>query len=871
MTVTAHAALDAVQRDPREAISLAESVLAAGRRLGVAQRSTAERAIGLAQRELGDLAAALTHLDRAVQIALRGHDRHAAALARLSRAYILANTGRTAAALRTLSAALPDLHGVEAGHGRMQRGVVLNFAGRFHEAAAEYAAAVALAVEHADLIGEARARNNLGLVLATIGDPAAADTDFARAAELFTELGLDLAVVDVRWNQGIAATQAGDVPRALRILAEADAGYARLDVNRPALQLDRLELLLSVPLVDEAVELASRAVAGLRRLDMPSDLAEALLGQARAALLVGDLDTVERATTEALAYFLRQRRMSWAAFARHVRLRATHLSGERSPTLLDATVRTADRLAAVGWTTASLAARVDAARVAIELGRLPIARRQLAAAALARRRSTGVRCAQGWYAESLLRRLNGDMRGSSAALRAGLGVLDAYRAAIGAYDLRAHSGALGEALASDGLGLALDARRPAGVLAWAERGRAGALRMTPARPPEDRRLADLLGELRVVVTELRQAVQDGSPHAPLDRRRDQVEVRIRELTRQAEGPGAVARPVAVGDLGDLLGAAVLVEFIEHAGGLFVVLVRDGRASMHELGAAATISRPLRILRFALQRIATLPEAQLERSGARRAAERAAQDLDELLLRHLQRLGDRPLVLVPTGALHAMPWSVLPTCAGRTLSVAPSATAWARATGPGRDSPGRVVYVAGPDVAEAAEEVRTLADGTADAVVLDGARGTTAAVLEAFDGSALAHVAAHGQFRHDNPLFSALELVDGPLTVHDLARMRRPPRMLVLSACDLGLSAVQPGNELMGLTSALLGLGTRTVIASVLPVPSADTLTLMVDLHRRLRAGAPAPEALAAAQRQSATDAGDRAWAAAASFVCFGAA
>jgi len=62
-----------------------------------------------------------------------------------------------------------------------------------------------------------------------------------------------------------------------------------------------------------------------------------------------------------------------------------------------------------------------------------------------------------------------------------------------------------------------------------------------------------------------------------------------------------------------------------------------------------------------------------------------------------------------------------------------------------------------------------------------------AVALAFERRRLAHVAAHGTFRADNPQFSSLHLADGPLTVYDLERIVRPPEWIVLSACEAGRS------------------------------------------------------------------------------------
>ena len=60
---------------------------------------------------------------------------------------------------------------------------------------------------------------------------------------------------------------------------------------------------------------------------------------------------------------------------------------------------------------------------------------------------------------------------------------------------------------------------------------------------------------------------------------------------------------------------------------------------------------------------------------------------------------RELVIVPTGGLHALAWSVLPSLAGRTFAVAPSAAAWMRAAAiadrPGHDVVLRVPACARP--------------------------------------------------------------------------------------------------------------------------------------------------------------------------------
>jgi CHAT domain-containing protein len=99
-----------------------------------------------------------------------------------------------------------------------------------------------------------------------------------------------------------------------------------------------------------------------------------------------------------------------------------------------------------------------------------------------------------------------------------------------------------------------------------------------------------------------------------------------------------------------------------------------------------------------------------------------------------------------------------------------------------------------------------------------------------------------------------------LATYDLERLPALPELLVLSACDSALSAVRPGDELMGLASALFGLGTATLVGSVVPVPDAESRALMTAFHRHLVAGCRPAVALPRARADIGGGAG---------FVCFG--
>lgn len=124
---------------------------------------------------------------------------------------------------------------------------------------------------------------------------------------------------------------------------------------------------------------------------------------------------------------------------------------------------------------------------------------------------------------------------------------------------------------------------------------------------------------------------------------------------------------------------------------------------------------------------------------------------------------------------------------------------------------------------------------------------------------IVHLAAHGRHQTDNPLFSSIRLADGPLFAYELDRSAEH---VILSACELGLATVRPGDEALGLTSVLLHLGARSVVAGVARVGDAAAEQVMQRYHTRLAAGADSAAALAGALE---TD-----LASPPPFVCFGA-
>jgi CHAT domain-containing protein len=250
---------------------------------------------------------------------------------------------------------------------------------------------------------------------------------------------------------------------------------------------------------------------------------------------------------------------------------------------------------------------------------------------------------------------------------------------------------------------------------------------------------------------------------------------------------------------------------------------------------------------------------LRREGAGRGTYRL--DLTEigrrlevsLLGESVRLLRGGPVVVVPTGKLHAVPWGLMPSLADRPTAVTPSASAWLRARRAARPEEDRVVLVGGPRLATGDAEIRHLVAQYPDAAVLSDGGATAERVMAAMDGAWLVHMAAHGTFRGDSPLFSAIELDDGPLTVYDLERLKQAPYRVVLSSCSSAVGVAVGADELLGLVSALISLGSAGVVASVVPVNDPATVPLMTALHEHLRAGSDLAHALTLARHAVGAD------------------
>jgi hypothetical protein len=381
-----------------------------------------------------------------------------------------------------------------------------------------------------------------------------------------------------------------------------------------------------------------------------------------------------------------------------------------------------------------------------------------------------------------------------------------------------------------------------------------------------------LAELRHLHLERRRALAEGGAVEPLDAAMSRVEASIVDRSRRARTRHGEDEAVpSVETLRRRLGDAVLVCFLDVEGTLWAVRVDERRATLHELTPSESVRSESAYVMSSVRRLLVAGSHDRLQSSAVNSLAVAASRLDGMVFRALNLDPAVPVVVVPPAIMHGLPWSVLPSLERRSFVVAPSATAWWQRSAPGAPPPEgpSVGMVAGPELPAGRREVLALARRYATATTLVGRGATAAATLDLLADSDLVHLAAHGTFRSDSPLFSSLRLADGPLTVYDLEQLPRVAPTIVLSSCHAATAAVRAGDELLGTATALLGLGVRSLLAPVGAVPDDATRPLMLDVHDALLASARPADALAAARRQRADD--PLSAVAAGLFLCLGAA
>jgi len=755
----------------------------------------------------------------------------------ITRAYVEAETGDPVGGIERCLRILDreDLSRETAGKAWQQLGLLRMRIGESDAAMEAFAQAVAVLPPGIEDLGFALL--NRGNVHLQRRQPDLAAADFHAARDELDLPGFEVDRAMAEHNLGYTRLLTGDLVGAIQMIEEAAPVLSPLSaVNRATVEQDRAEILTAAGRPREAIRALEQAAQayGSRRLRTYQAECELTLAW---TMLREDPARARVVARRAARRFRGQASPARELGAEAAALVAEIATGGRTRSLLTRVDAVADALHANGLHRDATILQLQGARVSVRRGDIDDATARLRRVRVDT--SSPVTTRLLWReVRAELAVARGDRRHARDHVRAGLADLHAWQASFGSLDLQSTLVGHGRDLARQGLQLALDQADPGLVFEWSERARTLVGRVAPVRPPTDEQVADDLAELRLL-----QGEQPG-PRTPEARRVEELRARVRQRRWYAEGAGEVTEPADLDQLQSALKEddAALVAHLVVGDRLAALVCAPDRSTVVDLGPFGSLRDRLDGLTSDLTMAAGHRDDPL--AVPLRAALRARLEVvaEQLVAPVADLLGERRLVLTPSGALAGTPWSLLPGLVGRPLTIPPSATRWLELRGAPR--PRRVGLVAGPDVARGPEEVARAARAWTDVQVLRGEDATSVHVAELAESVDVLHLAGHGRHTGENPLFSAVELVDGPWFGYDIDELRRTPSTVVLSACELGRVSVRSGEEAIGMSAAWLHAGARTVLSS--PVLIADDVACdaMARWHVLVAAGTPPADALA---------------------------
>lgn len=232
-------------------------------------------------------------------------------------------------------------------------------------------------------------------------------------------------------------------------------------------------------------------------------------------------------------------------------------------------------------------------------------------------------------------------------------------------------------------------------------------------------------------------------------------------------------------------------------------------------------------------------------------------LYEKLLKPLEAyFRKRDLVIVPVGALHYVPFQALKNgkeylVESREVVYSPSATVWNKLQQKRARTPETAMLFGFADasIPLVDSEIETLGKIFDRSNSFTGTEASFANYIKNAPRSDILHIACHGQFRPENPLFSSLHLSDGYITVRDICGQKLKAELVTLSACETGMSKISAGEEILGLARGFLTAGASSLVLSLWTVNDEATTVLMKALYIELQRGKTVSASLRKAQKK----------------------
>jgi CHAT domain-containing protein len=756
---------------------------------------------------------------------------------------------------------------------------------RFAEALACYERAYRGLPEEQDAEGIAAVLSNMATCYISLNAFPKALNAYQQARKFCAEHAMPLLVTQADYNISYLHYLRGEYSTAIQMLRATRLNSQKLgDAYHHALcNLDLAELYLELNLSSEAAELAQQGYEGFRKLGMGYEAAKCLAFSAMAASQKGHAFEGLKLFAEARETFVREKNQAWPSLIDLYRALVFYNEGrffEARRLCSDAL----DSFRALNLASKSVLAQVLLARIALRTDDPDQAFEQARAAAerapeleapfltyqahlllgniYSFRSNRDEAYASYQTARQALETLRGSLRGEELKIAFIKNRLEVYENLVelclsrndGVASVEEAFAFVEQAKSRSLMDLFV---RPAPTLAESEPGQSELVRS----------IRDLREELNwyynLIEREQLQPEQQSSDRiATLQKQARDREKELIHMLHEATDADAMQAGlqtpshVPLATIRAAIPADTLViEYFRVRDRILVCLL--GRESLEILPVTleTRVASFLRLLQFQLSKFRLNPEylEQFYDSLVQATQAHLRELYDELVAPVASRLKANHLVFVPHGLLHYVPFHALfdgtqHLIDRHTISYSPSASIYALSQARTANSSGAALVFGIPDPQAPAilDEVQALTGVLEQAELFVGQDASEQILRSKGPTSRLIHIATHGRFRHDNPMFSAIRLGDSFLSLFDLYQLRLPVELINLSGCSTGLNVVAAGDELIGLARGLLHAGAQSLILSLWDVHDKSTAEFMTVFYRFLQSGKTKAAALQAA-------------------------
>ena len=750
---------------------------------------------------------------------------------------------------------------------------------RFTEALACYERAYNELLAHDDSEGLAAVLSNLSLCYISLNEFGKSLELYQQARQHCDQKGMPVLVAYADYNIAYLHFLRGEYGRAIKMLRDASASATKAgDAYQMALcNLDLAEIYLELNLSAEAAELAPAAHKSFQQLGFGYEAAKALAFAAIAASQAGQVFEGLKLFTEAKEIFIREKNQVWPSLIDLYQALVLFNEGRLfEARRLSITAR--DFFSASMMHSKAVLAELLLARIALRLNDNSRARQHCDSALLQLKElETPVLTCQAEFlsgkieqalgkdeqayesycrARSVMEMLRGNLRGEELKIAFFHDKLEVYENLIDLCLRRAngHEEAFGYVEQAKSRSLMDLLLQPVHVRSEADAGQSELVRSIRNLREELNWYYNLIEREQLRPEERsRERIQELEQHA---REREHDLMRAAQEATAAEMSDAGLQAPTNVSLDQIRAAlspdTALVEYFCLQDRVLACVVDRDHLYIFPVTLQSRVQKLLQLLQFQLskfrldpQYVSTFQDSLLQSTQAH------LKNLYQELLAPVEGLlHAKHLVFVPHGLLHYVPFHALHDGQSYvvdrfSVSYAPSASIYALCQQKPANTSGASLILGIPDAQapSIADEVQALKTILPDAKLFMGPAATEDVLRTHGPGSRIVHIATHGYFRQDNPMFSSIRLGGSYLNLYDLYHLKLPAELVILSGCATGLNVVRPGDEVVGLVRGLLEAGAQSLVLSLWDVHDRSTKEFMISFYTRLEQGLSKPLAL----------------------------